>query len=350
MRQRSWNKTHWMSFQSGHGYPQGHYNVWQWAPLGLSANLAKHKALRNPAHLGGVERIVASSLLRLFRLRAAFWFRHLQWILLFSCQLGVVGLGLYLSLLLGLVLSILTGFYNPSLSLFFGGFFGGLVLTACGLVAFRRRTTSWEVAYELEVWKRWERERREHPTRAKYKRRAHRVLRWMPSVLAAAVLFFLPVMSHLLHPSSHYLRHYKVPIPWNMLVVTSFLPPMGSDYAGAFAVRGWKGRFGMMTFLDDAPTLSSYISFSSLSPEDEARQQVEKSSFPAKAHTAPDRVLHLAEIELNCWVTPYLAVRYAISCETPNNAGAHNLYARFDGSERDVLAFYSIVEHIQPAE
>lgn len=286
---------------------------------------------------------------------SALWFLRVRWYLLFASQLAAIGFGLCFSVFFGLLPASITGLDNPNFVLYCLGDLCGLGLAAWAFARFRRRTRAWEVTYELEVWARREAERRLHPVRAKCRRIAGRVFLWMPSALAAGVLFFLPVMSHLLHPSSHYLRHYKVPIPWNMLIFTSLFRPVFPNLVGAYMNRGWKGRFGIMTIGNDVQPLFSQLTFQSLDPKDGEFESYRRYMVPrwAKGTKEPGRQFHFGNIELTCReyrysadITPWQIV----ACATPDTERERNLFVSFEGSAADVPAFYRIVEGIQPVE
>ena len=224
--------------------------------------------------------------------------------------------------------------------------------------AYRRKTRQWEVEFEIEVWMRGEAERRFHPTRARCKRVAGRVLLWLPSAVAALVLFFSPVLSHLRHPGAHYLEHYTVPIPWNML---AFSEKLGDDryLVAAYMIRGWKGQFGIMTIGDVEP-LSSQMSFESLPTNSDFSiyRQYTVPRWPISTRK-PGRQFHFGPIEMTCWEYSYgLQHRLSsdgspwemIGCMTPDSERERNLFATVRGGKADTAAFYRIIERIQPVE
>ncbi len=93
-------------------------------------------------------------------------------------------------------------------------FWFGSSLTVVEFFLFRRRTRPWKIEYDAVAFELNRAERRLHPRRARYKRIIGRTLLWAPSAVAAFVLLFFPVVSHLVHPSSRYLLRYRIPIPW----------------------------------------------------------------------------------------------------------------------------------------
>lgn len=269
--------------------------------------------------------------------------RRIQWLLLFACQLAVVGLGLILSFYVAVFALFLAVYLEApvqlALLLLLLGFLCGLVLTGLAMKAFRRRTRTWEIQYEVEVWARRKAESR-------YKRIARRALVCVPALLASIVLFFFPVVSHLTHPGSRYLKHYRIPVPWNLPVFSSLRPKQAS----ILRVYGPSGERAD----------SSEMSFESLA--------VEEPEFTAgrryyetwtKAEYKLRRDFQLGKVAFTCW--EYRFARWPepaagsdvwryIACETPIDIREQNLYASFAGSETDLPTFYKIIKGIRPTD
>lgn len=92
-------------------------------------------------------------------------------------------------------------------------------LVCVALVWFRGKTEKWTTAADAKAFLTHRSWRRLHPRRAKYLRTARRWLIWLPSLLAAFVLLFLPVASHVFYFGGQFVPHYRVSIPLNWLVV-----------------------------------------------------------------------------------------------------------------------------------
>ena len=137
--------------------------------------------------------------------------RTIKRVLIFGSEVAVLLVGLALSGLLGATFAYL----SPSGGLALSASFMGVLLTIGGWLAFRRKLRPWKLEYDAAGWELARSERKEHPRRAKCRRILGRTLLCVPSALAAMVLFCFPLMSHFAHPSSRYLRNYRVPIPWN---------------------------------------------------------------------------------------------------------------------------------------
>ncbi len=140
--------------------------------------------------------------------------RPIKRVVIFASEVGVLLVGLTASELLAATLAYLS--VSEGLALTVG--FVGFLLTIGGWLILRREMRPWKLEYDAAGWAPDRAERKEHPRRAKFKRMLRRTLLYGPSAIAAMVLFCLPVATHLLHPSSRYLRNYRVPIPWSYVV------------------------------------------------------------------------------------------------------------------------------------
>jgi hypothetical protein len=168
--------------------------------------------------------------------------RQIKRLLLFASEVGVFLLGLVLSVTLEAFFGYIGGSDIASLT-----FISGLVLTIVGLFLFRRRNRAWKIEYDAVGWELSQAERKLHPTRFKYKRIAKRILVWVPSAIAAFVLFFFPVATHVSHPRSHWLPHYRLPIPWTAAVLPVYQVP---NAVIAIVTSSEAGRFGLTPFWD----------------------------------------------------------------------------------------------------
>lgn len=283
-------------------------------------------------------------------------------LLLFAGELGSLVLGLALASAVASYIVVANDCYNsaecPVASAVLDA---GVVLTIVGFVLLRRRTRPWKLEYDAVGWALTQTERKLHPTRTKYKRITKRILVWVPSAIAAGVLFFLPVATHLVHPRRHFLKYYRVPIPWNVAV---FSPPGAYSYVLAFASSSRKGRFGVTPFWD-SKQLSSEMHFGSVNPD--AGTFEFNARYTALRRTGAAQELRkefrLGDVAFTCWqyVHPY---RYAtrvgpssteplwwnVDCGTPVDVRQQNLYAWFLGREEDIPSFYRIIEGVKPVK
>jgi hypothetical protein len=292
--------------------------------------------------------------------------RLIKRLLLFACELGVLGFGFLFSSILAAGVTIGV---NPSQStlaaiVFFAGYAVGLILSGFGFAGLRRVTRAWEIESDAADWERSRAERKLHPARARCKRMAVRIGVWVPSAIAAGVLFFLPVATHAVHPGSHYLRHYRVPIPWNTFVLSSSSRPFGYGYAAAFASSGGMARFGVRPFWDSEP-LSSEMVFQSFEPEDRLPDISHWYAAPRGAGAVQEvrREFQLGGVGLTCWqhvdrryygawVRPFGTEppQWYIRCGTPVGARERNLYAWFAGRKEDMPVFYKVIEGVKLVE
>ena len=272
--------------------------------------------------------------------------RPIKRLLVFAGELGVFALGVVFSVAVADYLFYLDRSLAPV------GFFSGLAVSILALLAVRRKTQPWKLKYDAVGWALDQAERKLHPTRAKYKRRVRRVLVWVPTIIAAAVLFFLPVATHVVYPRSRYLRHYQVPIPWNVAVFSWPTPLAGSSYVEAFASSG-KCRFGLAPFWDSRQ-MSSEIIFGNIDPAADTFESNYR-YFGSGSAGATRRDFRLGGVGFTCWQYPAYrnwtgALWLSIHCLTPVDVRQYNLYASFDGREEDVPLFYRILEGVKPIE
>jgi hypothetical protein len=270
---------------------------------------------------------------------------------------GIVGVGA-----VGFVVSMALGSWLASGAhplAFFSGFLSGLFLTAVIMLLLRQIASRGHVKCDSVGWTHSKAERRLHPIRRKCRRIAMHVLVWMPSAMAALVLFFFPLVTHLVRPGSRYLRHYSVPIPWSFMV----LPrpgPLADDWGNDVLGRGsGTGRFGMtpaglLPWTNGewmGPEQLSWMSFMN------ARvYSIEATVMEARSRGIDLKVLSrefkLGSIEVTCYqyrpYWPSAASVWSVLCQTSGAAHQNDFTAQFHGREEDLHAFYEIIEAIRP--
>jgi len=186
--------------------------------------------------------------------------------------------------------------------------------------------------------------RARHPVRTK----CVRVLVCVPSMVAAVVLFFFPVATHIVHLRAHYLGHYRVPIPWNLAVFSSPEVFWARNYVWALARSDDRARFGVTSYGEP----SSAIEFGFIDPDYDAirfNARYSGSWHPAAQEFSRD--FRLNGVAFRCWQYQYGHFgggAWSISCKTPLEARWLNLYAGFLGREEDIPIFYRIIEGITP--
>ena len=283
--------------------------------------------------------------------------RLLRRLLLLASEFGILVLGFVLSLVGANSVDRSNNGLAPAV------FISGLVLTALAFWATRRRTRLWKIEYDAVAWTLAQAQRRLHPRRARYKRIAFRGLICVPSVIALVVAAFFPVATHIVHPSSHYLRHYRIPIPWTSTVFAPLGPPAPSSYVLAIAAGDSWGRFGITPFwvFIRQPWLSSEMVFGSIDPNAITFEFNQQSREREHSHAVQPlrRDFRLGSVAFTCWQHRSYDVHFAawtgpswwnITCETPPDARRQNLYAWFFGSADDIPAFYATIERVKPLE
>jgi hypothetical protein len=272
--------------------------------------------------------------------------RIIKGFLLLACRGLVLFVGFYLSFVLAGLLGL-------------AGFQCGLVLTAVGLLMLRPNTSRVVCKCDVAGWTRSQAERKLHPTRRRFKRLAIHVLVWLPSAVAALVLFFFPIASHLAHPSSRYLSNYRVPVPWTFTVLP-FSQPTVYNWINVLVSSSGSGRFGITPFavpplwMMDQPI--SVMTFGA-EPNSAAFGAAMLEQRRKEASQVQRRELRLGDGALTCW--QYRAedshfgesrIAWAVDCETPVAVYSQYFYARFYGREQDLRSFYQLIESITPVE
>lgn len=284
-------------------------------------------------------------------------------LLLLAGEVGFLVLGLALAFAVGSYIAFAHDCYNsvecPAAS---AALDAGVALTIVGLVLLRRRTRPWKIEYDAVGWALTQTERKLHPTRSKYKRIVSRILVSMPCVIAATVLLFFPAASHLIRPGSQYLAHYRVSIPWSLMVTA--VPGVPSDnFVTAFTLIGSHGKFGLTPFWK-RELFSSEMGFGS------QQRGADSSEFDNRItelrHVGATQFLRrdfqLGDVALACsqYVPPHdwpfrrqsigSPSLWQIDCETPVGLRGRYFYAWFRGREADIPAFYKIIAGVEPAK
>lgn len=275
--------------------------------------------------------------------------------MVFASEVGVLLVGLALSGLLGATLAYLC----PSAGLALPASFTGLLLTIGGWLVFRRKLRPWKLEYDAVGWELGRAERKEHPGRAKCKRMLRRTLLYVPSAIAAMVLFCFPIMSHFAHPSSQYLRNYRVPIPWNYVV---FAWPEYSFVEVMARSDGSRWPFSMTPLWDSNLRFSIMVFGSARADADFEFNDKMANVRRIGATRVVKREFRLDTVALTCWQFipaqqrrgvsfgwaylpwPY----YEVNCRTAADVRQYNFWSSFDGRESDLPLFYSVISGVTP--
>lgn len=284
--------------------------------------------------------------------------RPIQRLLVLAGELGVLVFGVAFSLFL----AIATAFYFDSrgnvelwaVNVVVGIGLAGLLLTGVGVVALRRKTRAWKLEYDAVGWALGKAERRLHPARARRKRIAHQVIVWVPSAMAALVLFFYPAATHLAHPHSGHVGRFRVPIPWTYAIVRL---ASGRDYSWVIVLGSstGRGRFGMTPFLVwpfwNTPTpLSSFSSFS-FESNTNAPALDAMTTEARRQETAEVREFRLRDGAFTCWQYQRHNgsrnwTNWNVDCDTPTAVQQQYLHTHFYGREQDLRGFYKIIQGV----
>lgn len=279
--------------------------------------------------------------------------RRTKRVLILATDVGILAFGFICALAVSA--SVAFWFAYDDFEAAWSGLFAALAITVAGFLAWRRKTQSWVVEYYADLWETERAERKLHPARARFKRRAKRILVWVPSLIAAVVLLDFPVATHVVCPA---LKHYRVPIPWNIAVVTPPWVPGGRDILG-FATNARNGRFGMPRFWDIREN-SSAMDFES------RPDYAEASEYSGSAAGFLRKDFRSNGLTLTCWqsVNSYSRIyHWLIACQTSADAASvfprlalppglrrPSLRASFYGREQDIPTFYKIIEGVTPID
>jgi hypothetical protein len=267
--------------------------------------------------------------------------RRFKRLLVFFLEIGVLLLGLILSIALGVAAAI----RDVPEALFPAGLF----LTMVAFSAVRRKTRPWKIRYDAAGWQLDQIERRLHPVRARSKRIAVRIFVWIPSLIAAGVLFFFPAASHLVRPSPQALGPYRLSIPWTLAIVPMPKVSNGS-FVTAFALTGSNGDSAVTPFWE-ATIFSSEMDFGSAPAGPVMPAWMAK--YEEQEHTRASWLLRkefqLSGVALTCWqYMPSAQSLWQVNCETPVGVQGQHFHASFQGTSADLPAFYKAVERTVP--
>lgn len=223
------------------------------------------------------------------------------------------------------------------------------ILPSIAVWTVRRRNHCWKIEYDAVGWELGRAERRLHPDRVRLRRCVGWILLCVPSGIAAFVLFFSPVATHLLQPRSRFFEHHRIPIPWTYAVI-GVPGPINSSYFFAFGSDKGVARFGVTRFTNLEQL--SYMTFFAQIPFDESSPRT-ASAIPRGTTLVLSREFQLGEVALHCrqffdqsehrWAGTGPVV---VSCDTPSRQGQKNLHVSFHGHEHDLATFYKVLEGV----
>ncbi len=293
--------------------------------------------------------------------------RLIKRLLLFAAEVGLFLVGVVLSLAVAEVFFSYSSVIYRAVYTF--TFWFGLLLTFAGVLAFRRKTRRWKIESGAIAWQRSQARRKLHPARARFISIAQRTLLWLPAAFAAFVLCFLPVATHLVHPCSHYLSHYRIPFPWTTTAVAFPRFDGDSDAVIVMVSNTGKGRFGVTPFWDRQWHFSLMTFHTSRGDSRSSRPahifgpHSWVKEVPGGGSTKVlSREFHVGMVAMTCW--PYepswpgesdgypfgAGPIGAVDCGSAVDVHGQSLIASFIGHEEDIAMFYRVIEGITPVE
>lgn len=253
--------------------------------------------------------------------------------LVFLSEIGVLVLGFVVSAAIAILAAVQL---DPETTFAALVFYAGLLLTVVCFFLLRRKTRPWKIEHDAAAYQLEKAERDLHPVRFRYKRVLSRAAIWLPSALAALVVFFFPIASHLACPNSHYYRHYRVPIPWTATVISPGGMGLGGDMPViAFVHSRSAGTFGITPFWYNRSRFTSYFEFSrgwrrrGISWDGDMALGCSQHELPSRPFL--ERELGVGPLwEVVCYAGP----------------PTENLHARFIGQWSDIAIFYKVVRGV----
>ncbi len=220
----------------------------------------------------------------------------------------------------------------------------------------RRKTQAWKIEYDATNYPFEKAERKLYPRRAKLKRVFFRTAIWLPSAIAALVVFFFPIASHLACPNSHYLRHYRVPIPWTATVLPQY--QRGSDLVEALVSRSGKGRFAVTTFWDPETALLSSMRFWERTDVDSSTPDYAGLAVRDAATQVIRRDFGMGDLVVSCrqyvprrnMFRMEVGTMWRVDCQTPATVRQPSFHASIYGREGDIPGFYKVIEGVRPVD
>lgn len=224
--------------------------------------------------------------------------------------------------------------------------YSGMLIPFLVLAWVRQKSRPWKLEYDACNYEQSRAERALHPIRFKYKRSFYRILLWAPSALAAFVLFFFPVASHLAYLSSSYVKGYDIHIPWTFSVLPGTTQPRS---IAVLADTSRTGQLGVTPFWRQNPHIST-MTFES----GNSNWNVEDANRESVTYNLSG-TFSLGNTTLSCWksVRPHFDGYWERLGPGPFwivNCGSMEFHAFFDGREEDIPAFYNILEHARAVQ
>lgn len=277
----------------------------------------------------------------------------LRKILIAALNILVITLGMVFTVALCALLSyIFPLLWFPSIM----GLLLGLAVLVAAILAVRRKTRQLDIEYEAAKWLA-KRSTQRSNSRRRLRATIRQCLLWLPSVIAAFVLFFYPVASHIVHPGERFLTHYRVPIPWTWELRLRQRDSDGFSYVHASLDSEGSRRFGMTPhWLRDTP---ANVYFASRIWRPETELSYEKLQ---RANTT-----NVSRLELRAGDSPIICWQYMFNrgldwgiwgseapwqvvCETPSYVTDRDFYGSFIGRKEDLPAFYGVLTKVKSVD
>jgi len=254
---------------------------------------------------------------------------------------------------IALTLALAGHFFWYQQGLFVPLLFAGTCVSMLLLFLRRRSAQKSGIVMDAERFLAARRAAPSNPRRARYFRALRRCALWIPSALAAFVLFCYPQASHIAWLGADRLIFNQAHIPWSCTVFYVGDTPAYGRHVVTICGKKTPWPFGRHGIWNRATNLSIIV-FRSMSAQ-AARERVE--SMSRKERYAPPepepemRVLESRGITLTCREIPQNRFRISssIRCDTTSPLKDRNLAIDCYGAPEDISFFYQVIRDFGPA-
>ena len=227
-------------------------------------------------------------------------------------------------------------------------FFSCLAIAIAGLALLRRVSRKWKLRWDAEAYLEFRARVRRSSSRTKLFERMRRGAMCLPSLLAAFVLFFLPISSHVAYAGRGVLAHYRVSIPVNWMLLRS----AGGRFVWAFFSSEGAAHYGVTPNWLKQPGPSSVTLIWSEPWDRSGWWRPEHEEKAGKFTHLSKEEFAIGEMNMECWEYPGRrwepATWVEILCSTAGNGKDFNLRASFYGERADKKSFLEVIRSARP--
>ena len=270
--------------------------------------------------------------------------RRLKRILISLCEIGVFVLGNIISLLIVYLADLHRNGLDDAILIF------GMIVSFIIVLWIRSKTYAWKFAYSVECCMVERAERLQNPSRWKRLKLVRRFSIWVLSAIAMLVLFFFPVVTHVLYPRAGHLQNYRVSLPWYWFVMPWNDGQKNRYLVDAFIYSGGESGFGLAPL---KPIIGG-ASFGEIDVEtmEFLHQYIEAGVSGRKGLVR--RELLTGGTRIGCWEYPAPADNgcdngtWIVECITPIEVKERPFHAGYFGPKGALPVFYAVILNMKP--